>query len=370
MLRRWIVILVGLCLPLSGARTVSAAVAYNVIDLGIASCVQTIAHVINATGDVAGTYYPSPADQAKRAFVYHNGTTSTMDALSPSAQMYAAGINGNGQIVGWAYTASHEYHGFLASEGTISDIGQLPGNHSNAYDVKANAINDNGQIVGYSYFNGTFHAFRYSNGTMTDLGTPPDCGSSCANAINSSGQVVGYGDTSSGCERAFLYSDGQMTGLGTLGGQNSEATAINVNGDVVGWSSTGSAGHAFLYSGGTMRDLGTLQGSTNSTAKGINSIGQVVGSSDSSGGSHAWIYKNGQMQDLNDLIDPMSGWRLIFQANAINDNGWIAGSAVNANSEQHAVLLVPIPEPSPLVLLGIGAIVLRGCAWRRRKHAG
>ena len=42
------------------------------------------------------------------------------------------------------------------------------------------------------------HAFLYSNGTMTDLGTLPAARYSVAYGINASGQVVGYADTSSG----------------------------------------------------------------------------------------------------------------------------------------------------------------------------
>ena len=64
----------------------------------------------------------------------------------------------------------------------------------------------------------TDHAFLYSNGTMADLGTLPGGSVSAAHGINASGQVVGYADTSSGYAHAFLYSNGTMTDLGTLPG--------------------------------------------------------------------------------------------------------------------------------------------------------
>ena len=94
---------------------------------------------------------------------------------------------------------------------------------------------------------------------MTDLHTlGPGYTDSVGQAINDSGQVTGV-VMAGGKKHAFLYSNGVMTDLGTLGGNYSTGTAINASGQVVGSAYTaGSALHAFLYSGGQMLDLNNL----------------------------------------------------------------------------------------------------------------
>jgi probable HAF family extracellular repeat protein len=54
-----------------------------------------------------------------------------------------------------------------AQQYTLTDLGTLGGLES-----WGTGINANGQVVGYSYVSGTHsHAFLYSKGMMTDLGT-------------------------------------------------------------------------------------------------------------------------------------------------------------------------------------------------------
>ncbi|QSA95627.1 hypothetical protein [Methylococcus sp. EFPC2] len=120
----------------------------------------------------------------------------------------------------------------------------------------------------------------------------------------------------------------EFQGLGTLGGATSSARGLNDHGQIVGSSRIGDGPdvHAFLYSDGAMQDLGTL-GGFDSVATGINNRGQIVGHSQfiriAETSSHGFIYSNGVMRDVG-LLDRVKGFSA---ANAINDEGVVAGHA-------------------------------------------
>ena len=111
---------------------------------------------------------------------------------------------------------------------TETNMGSLGGGFT-----EATAINANGQVTGYSAlakqiqvpcppqqygqpkkcFESIAHAFLFSNGTMTDLGTMGGTGSEGL-AINDSGEVVGVTQTKAGTSEAFLSNGKTMTDLG------------------------------------------------------------------------------------------------------------------------------------------------------------
>jgi len=116
-----------------------------------------------------------------------------------------------------------------------------------------------------------------------------------------------------------------------------------------------------------MQDLGTFGGS-NSSAAGINSGGDFVGYADiASGASHAFLYDNGHMMDLNGMVDSSAAGWVLSSAGDINDSGWIAGEGVTPTGFTHAFLLTPTPEPSSVVILGMGILALS--ARRKRRES-
>jgi len=315
---------------------------------------------LNNYGAVAGAMaYKSGAINTYHAAVY-DGIVHDLGLLPGQAgHAVGHGINSSGQVTGYATAAGNARHAFVY-DGVMHDIGALS-SFSEGYD-----INDSGQVTGDIGAGGGNHAFLY-DGVMHDLGTLGGA-NSLGWSINASGHVAGVADLAAGAGRhAFIY-DGVMHDLGTLGGTNSYAQDINNIGQITGAADlNGTTSHAFFYDG-VMHDLGSLDPATSSAGQGINSSGQIVGIAGVAGNvPHAFIYANGVMTDLNSLIDPASGW-VLRQALAINDAGQILGDGTSPDgSGFRTFLLTPVPEPSSVVLLGLGGIGLLLAGRRGRK---
>ena len=308
--------------------------------------------------------FPSPAGCARRTVAAGPRALAIVACLAAALCVqpaWAQQIADLGSDVPFAINASGEAVGvtgamqgcsglgypFLYSGGVVTELSTLSVG-------TATGINDSGQIVGQTFI----APFLYSGGVMNDL---RPAGVGLAVAINNSGQIVGASSTNGpilraspgSVQHAVVYSGGVLTDLGTLGGSLSVATAINASGQVAGYSMRADGTeHAFLYSGGFMLDLGTL-GGPHSEASGINTSGQVVGYSLLAGGANsAFIYSNGVMTALNSLLPPGSEWGYMAppfgqagleQANAINDNGEIAGCAYISGA-MHGFLLTLTPN--------------------------
>jgi probable HAF family extracellular repeat protein len=245
----------------------------------------------------------------------------------------AHGINDRGQVVGVSYT-SEGAHAFKWRNGTMTDLGTLGGHFSEAWD-----INNRGQVVGRSYISSSVeHAFLWEKGKMTDLGILPNLHElSQAYGLNNLGQVIGLSGkpgpfSSANPRHAFLWKKGKMTDLSifltSTGYSMTSALGINNRGQVVGelYNSSNQSFQGVLWDKGKITKLGTLGGNF-STAYDINDRGQVVGhSSTKVGTSHAFKWQNGKMTDLDTLGSFMSF------AFAINNVGQVVGSGPVSNS--------------------------------------
>jgi probable HAF family extracellular repeat protein len=130
---------------------------------------------------------------------------------------------------------------FLRSRSGSDLHGHKPRHAGRLFSSGATGIHASSEITGFAAIHTSDgatinHAFLYSGGTMTDLGTLGGKASSGA-GINASGQVAGSSTNCSGDDYGFFTnSTGELTSGGALGGSLgfSEAEAINDSGRKVG----------------------------------------------------------------------------------------------------------------------------------------
>jgi probable HAF family extracellular repeat protein len=263
------------------------------VDLGTLGGGSSRAYGINDAGFVVGASANAAGDT--HAFIYANGSMTDIGTLGGSYSS-AAAINNHGQIAGASDGAA-----FLYTPGTgMRSLGAL----SDDGTSRAQGINDAGVVVGGSIVGSgplpQFHAFMYtSGGGMTDLG-PMNSSFSVGQAINERGDIVGWLNAGPDLDHAFLYSAGVMTDLGTLSGfGTSLAYDINNAGQIVGSSEVANReSRAILYEDGAMADLDMLvdpaSGWTIQSAYAINDQQQIA----------AWGCNAGGCQALR--LDPLS----------------------------------------------------------------
>jgi probable HAF family extracellular repeat protein len=254
----------------------------------------------------------------------------------------ALGINAVGQVTGYSYTSSefqvtcppqkyggpkqcfeHPYHAFLWSNGKMSDLGTFGGHFS-----QGNAINLSGEVVGRAQLSTGFSdGFLWNGSKMIDLGNFYPTG------INDSGQIVGACGSTGGCALSngstcggsCVLSNGKFTPLPNPPGLGCSPDAINNNGDVLGGCDNASSDQlSVVWENGTPIELGTL-GGPQTGAGGINNLGQIVGwSQNSADNDHPFLWSKGTMTDLGVAPCNSASAACFFPA-AINDNGVIVG---------------------------------------------
>jgi len=320
------VVIVGFLLAAAAAPATawaSPVTSYRVVDLGTLGGALGRAEAVNDHGQVVG--FSTTASGETHAFLWSHGQMTDLGTLG-GAYSYAADINNHGQVVGYSYTASGQGHPFLWADGRMTDLGGLY--------CSAEAINDHGQVVG----NCMGRPVLWSHGQMIDLTAQGLAPYATARDINDAGQIVGGYPTAGNAFHAYRYEDGQVLDLGALASDYSEALAVNGHGQAAGRGGSASGYmQAYYWSGRRIVPIGTLDGPY-SEALGLNNRGEVVGVSSAGGSLHGFVWQRGVLVDLGVLADGgMNG----SMATDVNVRGLIVGGSDVPGGQTHPVLWRP-----------------------------
>jgi probable HAF family extracellular repeat protein len=312
-------------------------------DLGTLGGRYSDAVAINDRGQVTGSSSTAEngSESARRPYVWERGLMRDLGTPPDTEWGSGLSINNRGQVAGLYRRLGGEDHAFLWEDGVIREI-LGPGGATGPQVVD---LNDRGQVLGLYNTPAGIRGFVWRDGVAVDLGSLATYGSLFPADINERGQVAASGPTATSNAfvlHALRWERGRWTDLGTAGGQ-SLANAINDRGTVVG------AGVAYVdpsdpfdhsndqaaisRRGQPLQFLPHVPGgTTHSNAFGVNKHNQVIGDQ-GTGFAMLWQHGRGTL-----LPAPAGSPYSVTLAADINDRGQIAGYAVSATGEDHAVL--------------------------------
>ena len=282
--------------------------------------VSTNVNGISNTGQVVGVTFDQNMNLLTSFVGTPPGSFTALAGVTGGAMAF--GVNGAGTVVGGAPA-------FMISGGTYSPLATPPG----ATSETAFGINDNGQVVGqYTNAGGQSPGFLLSGGSFTTINAPSGPDVVNAQGVNDKGLVVGFYVGNDGQDHGFTFDSSKSSG--------STATGVPVADPVIP-PVAGEPGATFVFS----------------QILGINDQGIAVGYyGDSTGSQHGFFYNTstGKYTFLDDPSAAFSNGVEITQITGITNSGEIAGFYSDANGVQHGFVAAATPEPSSLLMMGLG----------------
>jgi len=340
--------------------------------------VQSRAEDVSADGSViVGTIWALDGFfRPPYAYRWTAGTFQDLGTLNPNAheaEAYAVSDDGS-KVVGWARGLSGFQRPFVwtAASG-MQELSNVPGSDAKATDISP----DGTTIVGLFYVDaeGSWHAFQWKAGVVTDLGFLPGGRDSKGQAVCAlGGAVVGSTLDSAGIQKAFRWQNRTMQDLGGLSRNNlAYAEGCSENGNIVIGTSMDSKGNQLATRWDTRaRSLGTLGGNS-SEAHATSRDGSIVvggaglpfvnGISEYSG--FRWTSATGKIEQVSKTLQnlgvttpfchqmpcPVGTW-FIQLALGISSNGSvIVGDVIDPNGNSQAFrAVVPTSTSVPSTL--------------------
>ncbi len=327
--------------------------------------VASFAYDVSADGSVVvGTLWVQNGFfTPPHGFRWTAGVLQDLGGLNPNGvETHAFAVSADGsKVVGWSRAVSGFQRPFLWTAATgMQELPNVPGS-----DAIANEISPDGSIIVGAFYvdaEGSWHAFRWSGGAVTDLGFLPGGRDSKAMAVDAQGAtVVGSTVDSAGIERAFRWRSGLMQNLGGVSKNNlAYAEGCSSDGNVVVGTSMDDKGNllATRWSPNNILSLGTLGGNS-SESHAVSTNGAVVvggaglppvnGVSDFS--AFRWDSSTGKMQQLSRLLQnlgvanvqfcnqtpcPAGTWFLAIATGVSADGNVIVGVGDDPNGFEQA----------------------------------
>jgi probable HAF family extracellular repeat protein len=337
------------------------------------------------------------------AFRWEDGVmTGLGDLPGGDFESTAYGISLDGWVIVGRSSGASGGEAFRWEDGVMNGLGDLPGGDFSSTARGASA--DGSVIVGISHVVGGWEAFRWEGGSMEGLGDlPGGLFRSGAQSVSGDGEVaVGVGNTGDVLDlHGALWEDDAIVGLGFLadrgpnapGAWQSLAFAVSADGSVIVGTSDNwrcvfdpyagkyvdaNYDEPFRWQDGVMTSLfdglspgdPPGQGWTFGQALAVNADGSVIVGWGY--GPFIWDEWNG-MRDLGHVLEDdlgldLTGWRLRRATGVSEDGTVIVGYGWNPQGDQEAwMAVIPVPEPSRWLMLGVGIAAVLGLSRMRRR---